>query len=284
MKYRRHVEVSPKILLGIFTSLAVVLFLLSYFFSDLFAPFRMITGYVIVPMQKGINEVGTYFSEKIETLKENKKIKEENKTLKEKNTQLAEENKKLQQDKYELDRLQKLYELDQQYSDYSKVGAKVIGKDSGNWFQTFLIDKGSNDGLEVDMNVLAGNGLCGIITEVGPNYAKVRTIIDEGSSVSGQFLRTSDLCIVSGDKKLMEEGYINVEFINKDADISDGDQVVTSHVSEKYLEGITIGYISDIKVDPTNLTKTAHLTPCVDFRNLQEVLVIKQKKQTKDGN
>ena len=123
-----------------------------------------------------------------------------------------------------------------------------------------------------------------MVYEVGPNYAKVRTIIDEGSSVSGQFLRTSDLCIVSGDKKLMEEGYINVEFINKDADISDGDQVVTSHVSEKYLEGITIGYISDIKVDPTNLTKTSHLTPCVDFRNLQEVLVIKQKKQTKDGN
>ena len=77
----------------------------------------------------------------------------------------------------ELDNLKKLYQMDQTYADYEKVAANVIGKDAGNWFSVFLIDRGSNDGISVGMNVLADGGLAGIVTQVGPNYAKVRSII-----------------------------------------------------------------------------------------------------------
>ena len=71
-------------------------------------------------------------------------------------------------------------------------------KNSGNWFNTFTIDKGSNDGIEVDMNVMAGSGLVGIVTDVGPNYAKVTSIINDTSKVSGMVTTTSDNLIVSG--------------------------------------------------------------------------------------
>lgn len=83
---------------------------------------------------------------------------------------LTEENSQLVQDKEELTRLRELYDLDQQYTDYEKVGARVIAKESGNWFQLFTIDKGSNDGIQKDANVISGGGLVGIVAEVGPNW------------------------------------------------------------------------------------------------------------------
>ena len=83
-----------------------------------------------------------------------------------------------------------------------RVGAHVISNNGTNWFNDFTIDKGSNDGIKENCNVLAGSGLAGIVTEVGPDYARVRSIIDDSSNVSAMVLSTSDTCIVRGDLKL----------------------------------------------------------------------------------
>ena len=92
----------------------------------------------------------------------------------------------------------------------------------------------------------------------------------------------SDRCIVSGDLRLINEG--KLQFIHlKDNDdrIQEGEKIVTSDVSEKFLPGILIGYVSEIEEDPNNLTKTGTLTPVVDFEHIREVLVIKELKQQK---
>ena len=129
------------------------------------------------------------------------------------------------------------------------------------------------------MNVLSGNGLAGIIMEAHYNYSKVRSIIDDKSSVSGMFISTSDTCIVNGDLQLMETGKIRVELISKDADIDDGDEIVTSHISNQYHQGILIGHVSNIELDSSNMTKTAYLTPVIDFEKLEEVLIITEVKE-----
>jgi len=129
------------------------------------------------------------------------------------------------------------------------------------------------------MNVISGTGLVGIVTEVDKHYATVRAIIDDTSNVSAAFSRTSDLCNVIGSQKQIVNGYINVININKDAKIIEGDELITSDVSSKFLPGITIGYVSDIKMESSNLVQTANVTPVVDFKHLKEVLVIKQLKQ-----
>ena len=123
-------------------------------------------------------------------------LRSENESLQEQVDALTTENNYLQEERYQYERLQELYQLDQNYAEYEKTAAHVIGKDSGNWFSTFTIDKGSRDCIDVDMNVLAGSGLVGIVTEVGPTWAKVRSIIDDSSNVSGMVLSTSDTCIV----------------------------------------------------------------------------------------
>ena len=157
---------------------------------------------------------------------------------------------------------------------YNTIGARVIATDSTNWFYTFVIDKGTEDGVQVGCNILADGGLAGIVTEVGKNYAKVRSIIDDNSSVSATISGTESLCTVSGDLSAIKDGYINVGYINKEVTIEDGAELVTSHVSNKFLPGLLIGYISNVQMDANNLTQSARCLPVVDFKNLQEVLVI----------
>ena len=162
-----------------------------------------------------------------------------------------------------------------------RSGKESSPRDSGNWFHSFTVNKGTNDGLTVDMNVIAGSGLVGRIIDVGPDWAKVMAIISDNSNVSGMVLSTSDNLIVTGDLELYADGLISFEKLVDSADrVVEGDKIVTSNVSDKYLPGILIGYISAINVDSNNLTKSGVLTPAVDFEHLEEVLVITQTKQT----
>ncbi len=279
MRRRPKINLNPKYILIVCIVLCIGLIIISFRFGEQLSPVKNAVGSVITPMQRGINTVGSYVTEKLDHFKRIGDLEQENTQLKEQVDLLSYQNQMLLQDKYELDELRKLYDLDQKYADYPKVAARVISKDSNNWYNVFTIDKGERDGLEKNMNVLAGNGLAGIITEVHYNYSVVRAIIDDNSNVSGMFIKTSDTCIVQGDLKLMDDGKIRVELISKDAQVSDGDEIVTSHISPNFLEGITIGHVSDIKLDPSNMTKTAYLTPVVDFERLEEVLIITELKE-----
>ena len=204
------------------------------------------------------------------------------KKLQEEVAQLTEENNRLVSDQFELRRLRELYNLDQEYLQYEKTAARVIAKDSGDWFQVFRVDKGSADGVEVGSNVMAGGGLVGIVTDVGAHYATVRSIIDDSSRVSSMAVQSGDTCIVAGDLTLYEEGRLRITNIQKDADVKEGDRIVTSNISSKFLPGILIGYASDITLDSNQLTSSGYLVPVVSFRNLQEVLIITQVKETGD--
>ena len=243
-------------------------------------PVSAAAGAVLAPMQKGVNQLGSGLTNLRGHLRTKKSLEKENEELR---TQLADAQQNLNQvqlNQEELDNLKSLYDMDQNYADYDKIAANVIGKDAGNWFSVFLIDRGSNDGITVGMNVLADGGLAGIVIQVGPNYAKVRSIIDDNSNVSARNLSTSDLCVVSGSLKTMNESSL-IDFDDlrdKEDQAKVGDQIVTSNISDMFLEGIPIGYITDIKTDSNNLTKSGHIATIVDFEHLDDVFVILQTK------
>ena len=162
--------------------------------------------------------------------------------------------------------------MDQTYEDYPKVAATIISKDPGNWYDTFMINKGSDDGIRVDNNVIAGKGLVGIVTEVGSSWATVRSIIDDSS--------TSDNCIVNGDLELIDEGKLRFEQLyDQENKVTVGERIVTSNISEKFVEGLFIGYVSEVQVDSNNLTKTGTIVTPVDFLHLKDVFVITVNKQ-----
>ena len=271
------------ILIGLSVFCAFMMALSS--FSDIAAgPFRVLANITVVPLQQGINHIGGWLGDMKDNFATMEQLQSENSRLREQISDLSTENSYLLEQSYEYERLQELYELDQNYAEYGKTAAHVIGRDSGNWFNTFTIDKGSTDGIKADMNVLAAGGLAGIVTEVGPTWAKVRSIIDDSTNVSGMVLSTSDTCIISGDLSLMSTGQIAFDQMeNNDNAVAVGDQIVTSYISDKYLQGILIGSISEINVDSNNLTRSGYITPAVDFRNIQEVLVITTTKAELTG-
>lgn len=283
MKRPRKIKINPKILIFVLTVLCIASLVLSVTFKGFFTPLKTAAGTVVIPLQEGVNSIGGWFTDKSDLLKSIKKLKRENDKLKKQVDELTEENSLLAQNKYELTRLRDLYQLDQDYSSLKKVGARVIGKDTGNFFNIFTIDKGSEDGIKVDMNVISGGGLVGIVYDVGKNYAKVRSIIDDESSVSVSFANTSDTGIVSGDLKLIDDGVMNITEIRKEAKVSEGDMVVSSKISNKFLPGILVGYVTEVSDDSNELTKSGKIVPVVDFQHIDEVLVITAlKEQLKD--
>ena len=269
-----------KYLLFILTIVCLLLVVLTFNTTLFSGPLGTIAGYVVVPFQKGISEVGSWMNDRSEELSEIQDLLAENEKLKKQIDELTIDITRLQQDKYELNNLRELYQLDSQYDEYEKVGARIIARDAGNWYSSFVIDKGSNDGIAVNMNVMAGAGLVGIVVDVGPNWAKVTSIIADNANVSGKVLSTSDNLIVSGNLELMAEGVISFsQLIDSDNQVVEGDKIVTSSISDKYLPGILIGYINSISADSNNLTKSGRVTPAVDFEHLEEVLVITDLKQ-----
>ncbi|MGI5988893.1 MAG: rod shape-determining protein MreC [Lachnospiraceae bacterium] len=266
------------------TLFACVLLVLTSFFNDSVS-IALRTGLdtIVIPMQKGINSLGGAIYDHSVNLASREELEAEVEDLNSQIEDLQAENERLQQDAYELSRLRELYQLDETYASWPKTAARVIGSGSDNWDMEFTIDKGSDDGMQADMNVIAGNGLVGIITEVYSNHSVVRSIIEDNSYVSGMLSDTGEICSVQGDITLMETGKIRVTDFSSDAEVSPGDQIVTSNISDKYLPGILIGTVSEISADDNQITQSGTITPAANFENLQEVLVITTTKADLTG-
>ncbi len=229
-------------------------------------------GFVIVPIQNFNTSVSGWLKSKINIITNLNDIENENIALKaelENKTELENKVKLLER---ENEKLNELLETDSKYGNYPTISAKIIAKDPGNWYDNFTIDKGSKDGLEKNMVVLAAGGLVGRIKECGLFYSKVVSLIDDSDSVSSKSLRTDDIGFVRGD--LSQKNLCRMDYIDNDAEIIEGDEIITSHLSEIYPPGITIGYVKEIKPDTNTLTKVAIIEPTVDFKHLENVLVI----------
>lgn len=279
-KFQFRIHLKSKHLLAIMTFFcgsAVVSTLASGVTSE---PLAEAAGMIVVPFEKSIDGIGSWIGEISQTFQDKQELINKNQELQDAVDTLTEQNNILIQNQSELSRLQELYKLDEEYSSYPKVAARIISKDPGNWYDTFMINRGSNDGIRVDNNVISGKGLVGIVTEVGSNWATVRAIIDDSSYVSVMTVGTDDNCVVTGDLELIDEGKLRFsQLYDKDDKVTVGERIVTSNISDKYVEGLFVGYVSEIELDTNNLTKTGTIVTPVDFKHLKDVFVITVNKQ-----
>ena len=279
-KFRFRIHLKSKHLLAIMTFFCVSAIVATLASGVTSAPLQEAAGLIIVPFEKSIASIGQWMTGVQDSFQEKEDLIQKNKELQTTVDTLTEQNNVLLQDQAELARLEQLYELDEEYTDYPKVAARIISKDPGNWYDTFMINRGSNDGIRVDNNVIAGKGLVGIVTEVGSNWATVRSIIDDSSNVSAMTVSTDDICVVEGDLELIDEGKLRFsQLYDREDKVSVGERIVTSNISDKYVEGLFIGYVSEIEMDTNNLTKTGTLVTPVDFQHLKDVFVITTNKQ-----
>lgn len=279
MKKHTKFTIQSKYLIFLLTLVCITCMILSFVMPDFTKYVKAAASSVVIPVESGINHIGRFVTDNIDNFKKVKTLEKENKKLQEQIAELKEENNLFAQNNYELKRLRELYDLDQEYTQYPKIAARVIGKDTSNWFNIFTIDKGSEDGIQKDMNVISGGGLVGIVTDVGKNYAKVRAIIDDESSVSVSFASTSDTGIASGDLQLIDDGLLHITEIPEEAAVTEGDMVITSQISNKFLPGILVGYVEEVSLDSTRLSQSGTIKPVVDFQHIDEVLVILQLKE-----
>ena len=271
-------------ILIILTIVCIVLLFINYATGFTGGPLMTVANYVFVPMQQGMDYVGSSISSSNEEAKTKSELLEENEQLRAQVDELTTRLTDIQLQQTELDELLSLYDIDSTYKEYKMTGAHVIARGMSNWFSTFTIDKGTSDGVKKDMNVLAGSGLVGIVTQAGQHYSTVRAVIDDTNNISAMILDTDDNCIVSGSLKLMNEAsMIELSALEDEKDaVKSGDAVVTSNISDKYLPGLLIGYVNELETDSSGLTKSGTMTPVVDFKHLRDVLVILETKETSD--
>ncbi len=284
MRKKLDINGKGKNLLTVMIIICIGLILVTLTTSAVAGPVRDFTGYLVAPFQNGVNNIGKWLTDQFSGFEDVKELARENAELRQEIAELTQKNNELVQNQTELARLEALYALDKKYSDFNKMAASVISKDPGNWYSTFVINKGSSDGIKVDMNVLGQGGLIGIVTEVGANWAQVRSIIDDESNISGMASSTSEPCVVTGNLLGMDSGKIDFKGLRDDDNaVTEGTSIVTSNISDKYLTGLLIGYVSEIHLDSNNLTKSGTIIPAADFRSLREVLVVTDLKQKKEN-
>ena len=279
MKINYKKDVDPKYLLITLSVICIALILVSAFFPEKVRPVRAFVGKYVTPLQQGVNKVGEKVEEKMLVFGDVKKLREENEQLKSEVTNLQNDIGKKEAELAELQELRNLYNLDELYPDYKKTAARVFSVESSGFFNEFYIDKGLNDKIYEGCNVISDDGLLGIVVESYDEYAKVRAIIDDRANVTGEIGAAGIICNIEGSLQTMDEGYLIASNIDKNAIVSVGDKVISSSVSDRYLYGLTIGYIASVSYDSNNLTQTARVTPTVNFREIKDVLVILDRKQ-----
>jgi len=224
-------------------------------------------------LQEPVSDAGNGVSTTIKGIFQLRQLLAEREALQEENARLRSELMEQALSRADLAELRSLTEAMNYIDpteDYSYVTAKVIAMDGSSWYRIFTINAGTENGVRKNAVVINGDGLVGRILDVGPNWAKVITVIDENNDVSFQVFRELSLLgILSGDGEGKIAGYM----LDEDAAVIEGDILVTSGM-EIYPQGIPIGKVSRITWDKDALLRTVEIEPAVDFTKVQKVTVI----------
>ncbi|MCC7203126.1 MAG: rod shape-determining protein MreC [Nitrospirae bacterium] len=168
------------------------------------------------------------------------------------------------------DRLTALLEIENRYVVKQAV-AGIIAKDPANWYEALVIDKGDRDGIKPGMGVITAEGVIGRVTKTAPGYSRVLLLSDRNSAVAGQIQRTGYEGIVEGQQGKV----LRLNYIMTDADVQNGDIIITSGMDGVFPQGIIIGRITRVEKPQNRLFQSVELIPEVNLSLVKEVMVIK---------
>ncbi len=239
---------------------------------------EFISGSFIKPVSNTFYQIGSKISDFFYSLKNIGGMKSENERLK--SMEGSYDNLKLEAEKLKQEnkRLKDLLDYKESDSDYDMIGAQVIGKSSGGWFDIFAVNVGKDRDIKKGMAVVTDGGLTGTVIEVHDKWSKVLSIIDENSSVSVKINKTGDNGILHGDIDMKAKGLASAIYLPMTSNVKKGDEVITSNLGGVYPEGLYIGKVIKVENSHGDLYKTAIIKPGVDFQRLEDVLVIKTSK------
>lgn len=232
-------------------------------------------GAVVSPLQKIVYNINDKIKGSFDFFLNFSKVKQENDDLRAQNAELESKMVEYNKLKDENDRLREILKFKDSKSNYDYVGCNIIGYSGGTLSQGYIIDRGTNDGIEKDMIVINYQGLVGKVTEAESNYSIVETILNENIAVSVMVESTRETTgILRGVKESKNENLVKIYNLPIDSQIKEGDVILTSGLGMIYPKEIRIGEVVSVSTDNLTVMKNAVVRPYVDFSKLEELFVI----------
>ena len=229
---------------------------------------------VLTPLRSGLNTLTGYAEQLYSYMFRYEALLAENEELKERIAEMEDDARTADALLRENERMRQQMGLLSARPDFTTVDAYIISWDSTEWTNAFTINRGASYGIEECMCVITANGeVEGLITEVGPNYSEVKSVLDSSLEVSATIASSGYNGMVQGGYAIGEEGMLHMNYLPSGSVIRNNDQVVTSG-STVYPRDLILGYVVDAGFDETGVTKFAILQPAADFGSLEQVFVL----------
>ena len=231
---------------------------------------------ILTPIQSGAKSLTNQAEQMYSYMFKYEALAAENAELKEKLAKMEDDARLVASLQRENDRLRALLDLKDAHEDYELVDAYVISWSSNEWSSTFTVNRGSNVGIEEGMCAITANGeVVGLVTEVGSNYAVVKTLLDSSLEISATISSSGYNGMVQGAYTSGIAGKLRMDYLPSSSIIRNNDQVVTSG-STVYPRDLIVGYVIDAGFDDTGVAKFAILEPAADIDNLEQVFILTQ--------
>ena len=231
---------------------------------------------VLTPMRSGLNAMTGYVEQMYSYMFRYEALKAENEELKQRIAEMEDDARTADALRRENERYKAALDLKEGREDFVLVDADVISWDATDWTSSFTINRGEKHGITADMCVTTANGeVVGLITEVGSNFAVVKTVLDSSLEISATIASSGYNGMVQGGYAAGEEGMLHMNYLPTDSIIRNRDQVITSG-STLYPRDLILGYVVDAGFDETGVAKFAVLEPATDFGSLEQVFVLTQ--------
>ena len=236
-------------------------------------PDMLVKG-VLTPIRTGASKLTEQAQRIYNYMFEYESLESENQALREALAELEKEARDADAAQRENDRLRALLGLKEAHEDYSLSDAYVISRSSQNWSNTFTINRGASAGIASGMCAITANGeLVGLVSEVGPNYAIIKSVLDSSLEIPATISASGYNGMVQGGYATGLNGLLRMDYLPSSAVIRNHDQVVTSG-STVYPRGLILGYVVDAGFDDTGVAKYALLQPAADVATLEMVFVV----------
>ena len=230
---------------------------------------------VVSPLQKIVYNINSRVKETVDFFLNFSEVKLENEELKKKNTKLANELIEYESLKDEVERLREALNFTESKNNYKYVGVNIIGYSGNSLSDGYIIDKGSNDGIDKNMVVVSSKGLVGKVTKVSSNFAVVQSILNENIAVAVMDQQTRDATgVLQGLSDKKDNNMTVVYNLPISSDVKEGDIIITSGLGKIYPKEIPVGTVVSVEEDNVRVMKSAVVEPFVNFNEVEELFVV----------
>ena len=230
---------------------------------------------VVSPLQKIVYNINSRVKETVDFFLNFSEVKLENEELKKKNTKLANELIEYESLKDEVERLREALNFTESKNNYKYVGVNIIGYSGNSLSDGYIIDKGSNDGIDKNMVVVSSKGLVGKVTKVASSFAIVQSILNENIAVAVMDQQTREATgVLQGLSDKKDNNMTVVYNLPISSDVKEGDIIITSGLGKIYPKEIPVGTVVSVEEDNVRVMKSAVVEPFVNFNEVEELFVV----------